>query len=323
LVGLLAVFGAVCLVVVVRTVPVLTAFRPHAPKLAPPTGVTSPPASTSTLQQRYLDLLRRYLTRYDFDEVRPFHSPLDRYLAPRQLSLVEVVPMERAVLERDEGHGWPSRAETMIGLRRLENVEFCVRDVLEHHVPGDLLEAGAWRGGATIYMRAVLEAYGDTERSVWVADSFEGLPKPDTKAFPQDAGLDSALWSDPQLAVSLEEVKANFTRYGLLDERVRFLKGWFKDTLPGPVERLAVLRVDADLYESTTEALEALYAKVSPGGWIIDDDYALPTARRAVDDFRTHHGITAPLKRIDWTGVYWQKAADEVKPTTQAAPARR
>ena len=86
-------------------------------------------------------------------------------------------------------------------------------------------------------MRAILEAYGDTERQVWVADSFQGLPRPDPERWPVEAGDEH--WRMGQLAVSLEEVQANFARYGLLDERVRFLPGWFKDTLPAaPIERL-------------------------------------------------------------------------------------
>jgi O-methyltransferase len=104
-------------------------------------------------------------------------------------------------------------------------------------------------------------------------------------------------------------VRLNFARYGLLDDRVKFLVGWFKDTLPNaPIEKLAVLRLDGDLYESTIESLDALYAKVSPGGYVIADDYgSIPACRKAVDDFRARHGVTAQINRIDWAGAYWQK----------------
>jgi O-methyltransferase len=157
-------------------------------------------------------------------------------------------------------------------------------------------------------MRGVLKAYGDTERTVWVADSFEGLPQPDPERYPADAG--DRLWTWPQLAVSVDQVKGNFERYGLLDDRVRFLVGWFKDTLPAaPIERLAVLRLDGDLYESTMDGLRALYHKVSPGGFVIVDDYgAMPGCREAVEDFRTEAGITEPIEQIDWTGVFWRRA---------------
>jgi O-methyltransferase len=212
-----------------------------------------------------------------------------------------------ARIEREFGLDWPARAETMVGRRRLGHVGRCVADVLERDVPGDLLEAGVWRGGTTILMRGVLAAHGDTGRQVWVADSFAGLPKPDAAAFPADAGLD---YSDhEQLSVGVQTVRENFARYGLLDDRVRFLVGWFKDTLPSaPVERLAVLRLDGDLYESTMDALQALYPKLSVGGYLIVDDYgALEACRRAVDDYRAAHGIDEPMHPVDWTGVYWRR----------------
>ena len=113
-----------------------------------------------------------------------------------------------------------------------------------------------------------------------------------------------------QLAVSLQEVEENFRKYGLLDDQVRFLKGCFKDTLPAaPIEKLAILRLDGDMYQSTRDALAALYDKVSPGGFIIVDDYALPACRNAVDDFRVERRSGDPIIPIDWSGVYWRKAS--------------
>ena len=304
---LLAGIGAVSLVVVSKAAPFI--FNKYEVQINRPVASDiADPEMGNTVEERYLDLLKRYLTRYDFVEYRNVPTPLDKYLAPRELALVNVVPIERLKKARAEGRYWPLQAETMIGLRRLDNIEYCIRDVLKQRVPGDVIEAGAWRGGATIFMRAVLKAYGDNERKVWVADSFEGLPKPDAVAYPEDAGANYYTYS--ALAVSLDEVKHNFARYNLLDDQVRFLKGWFKDTLPtAPIDHLAVLRVDGDLYESTMEALRFLYPKVSAGGYIIDDDYgALGIAKKAVDDFRAAQGITSELKVIDWTGVYWQKA---------------
>jgi hypothetical protein len=195
----------------------------------------------------------------------------------------------------------------MIGLKRLDNLEFCIEEIIAKGVPGDLIETGAWRGGATIFMRAVLKAYGVTDRCVWVADSFAGLPPPDAGKYPHDAG--DRLHEARELAVSLEQVKANFDRYGLLDDQVRFLKGWFRDTLPtAPIERLAVLRLDGDMYQSTMDALANLYPKVSQGGYVIVDDYsAIPACRQAVHDYRSANGITEEIRDIDWTGIFWQK----------------
>jgi O-methyltransferase len=163
-----------------------------------------------------------------------------------------------------------------------------------------------WRGGGTILMRAVLQACGDTERTVWVADSFQGLPEPDPDRYAADERDDHSQWS--QLAVSLEQVQANFARYGLLDDQVRFLPGWFRDTMPtAPIERVALLRLDGDMYESTIDPLRYLYPKLSSGGYVIVDDYALAGCKAAVDDYRAEHGITAPIERVDWTAVYWRK----------------
>ena len=249
-------------------------------------------ARSSGAIELYLNLMKACLTRIVFRESGP---PIDPGTKEFDAAL------------RAEGRDWPADAETMAGLRRLENVQHCVEDVLRHNVRGDLIETGVWRGGTTIFMRAILAAYGDTSRLVWVADSFEGLPKPDTERYPADQGWDLSGFS--QLAVSLEQVQENFARYGLLDDRVRFLKGWFKDTLPtAPIERLAVLRLDGDLYESTMDALAALYPKLSSGGYAIVDDYgAIPACRQAVHDYRDAHKIREPIVEVDWTGAYWQR----------------
>jgi O-methyltransferase len=156
-------------------------------------------------------------------------------------------------------------------------------------------------------MRGVLAAYGDTQRTVWAADSFQGLPRPDPKAYPADEG--DVHWQQTELIVPLEEVKANFKRYGLLDQQVRFLAGWFRNTLPSaPIDRLAVLRLDGDMYESTIVALESLYPKLSPGGFVIVDDYALAPCQQAVQDFRRAWDIETPVQWIDWTGAYWRRS---------------
>jgi len=207
---------------------------------------------------------------------------------------------------RELGLDWPTRSHSMIGNRRMLNLWRLCEDVIVNRVPGDFIETGVWRGGACIFMRAILKTYGIEDRTVWVADSFEGLPPPDVQKYPADHG--SQFHTQQPLAVSLEEVQNNFRKYGLLDEQVRFLKGWFKDTLPAaPIERLAVLRLDGDLYESTIDALRPLYHKLSPGGYVIVDDYCLPPCRKAVEDFRVQQGSDEPMQVIDTSAVYWQK----------------
>jgi O-methyltransferase len=194
----------------------------------------------------------------------------------------------------------------MIGRKRLNNIQECIETVLTKGVEGDFIETGVWRGGTCIFMRAILAAYGVEDRKVFVADSFEGLPKPSPDEFPEDRGDIHHQYSE--LAVSQEEVEDNFRRYGLLDDNVVFLKGWFKDTLPkAPIEKLAILRLDGDMYESTMDGLNNLYSKLTSGGFCIIDDYGLDGCQKAVDDFRTQHGIDAELKVVDWSGRYWIK----------------
>ncbi|MBK8009913.1 MAG: class I SAM-dependent methyltransferase [Deltaproteobacteria bacterium] len=207
---------------------------------------------------------------------------------------------------RARGRDFPSMAHTMIGEMRLQQLQHAIEDVLAANVPGDLIETGVWRGGATIFMRGMLKAYDVRDRTVWVADSFEGLPRPNPLRYPADRWLRFDLLDI--MRVSLEEVRGNFERYGLLDDQVRFLKGWFRDSLPAaPIDRLAVLRLDGDLYESTYDALQHLYPKLSVGGYAIIDDLNIGACRQAVDDYRRAHGIAEPIHDIDGWGGYWKR----------------
>ncbi|MGF7055288.1 hypothetical protein GGC47_004499 [Bosea sp. OAE752] len=203
------------------------------------------------------------------------------------------------------GRDWPEQAITMIGTARMRNLRMLTTRVLEEGVPGDFIETGVWRGGACIYAKGIFEAYGAKDRKVFVADSFRGLPEPDTAHNPADAGDIHHTYG--QLAISREAVAGNFRRYGLLDEQIVFLEGWFKDTLPvAPIDRLSVLRLDGDMYESTMDALNALYHKVSPGGFVIVDDYVLEPCAQAIHDFRGQHGVEAPMEPVDGAAVWWR-----------------
>ncbi len=258
----------------------------------------------------YLDLLKKALTASLYDESAGQASNRIKVnnevvTLPPGVALVQYRPLDQ--MARAEGRDWPLFGFSMAGLRRMDNIQSCLGEILEDGVPGDLIETGVWRGGATIFMRGMLASRGVTDRTVWVADSFEGLPPPsaDDKAH---GGKDPDHSQEAYLKVSLEQVQENFRRFGLLDGQVRFLKGWFRDTLPAaPIERLALLRLDGDLYSSTMDALGALYHKVSPGGFVIVDDYhAWEGCRKAVDEFRAGHGIAAPIVQVDWTAVYWR-----------------
>jgi O-methyltransferase len=260
----------------------------------------------------YLDLLKQVLTRnlmldQEVRDVRPRGLAGMFTDAARRKGYRLVAPMpgsqaERAAV-RAEGKDWPSTAETMIGLARLDNLQHCIETALADNVPGDVIETGVWRGGACIFMRGVLAAHDVTDRKVWVADSFKGLPEDDGR----DPG--DIFHTYEALAVDLDTVRRNFERYGLLDDQVVFLEGWFKDTLPdAPIEHLAVVRLDGDMYGSTWDAIDALYPKLEPGGFLIVDDYgAVEGCRRAITDYREAHRVTEPIEEIDWAGVFWRK----------------
>jgi len=253
--------------------------------------------TTDRCRTLYLELLKRSLLGLTYED------PSDRAPATVQ----GTAQRERHNPElRAIGKDWPAVAPTMIGAARLNNVQQCIERVLADDVPGDLIETGVWRGGTVIFMRGLLKAYDVTDRTIWAADSFKGLPPPDEAKYPQDRGLH--LEHFKELAISVDEVRRNFERYELLDDQVRFLEGWFKDTLPqAPIARLAVMRLDGDLYESTMDALTNLYDRLSPGGFVIIDDHSIAACRQAVEDFRRSRGITDEIVQIDWTGVYWRR----------------
>lgn len=207
---------------------------------------------------------------------------------------------------REEGLDWPERAHTMIGLKRLDNLHQVLDYVRENNLPGDMIETGVWRGGATIFMKAYNKMY-NLDRRVFVCDSFEGLPVPNLEKYPDDLG-DSHHTVD-YLRVSLDSVKENFRLYNLLEDDVIFIKGWFSDTLPNNenIGDISILRFDGDMYGSTIDVLENLYDKVVDGGMIIIDDYCLPNCAKAVTDFMNSRKIQSQLTYIDKCGRFWKK----------------
>jgi O-methyltransferase len=277
---------------------------------------------TAEATSLYLDLLKRSLTgalAEDNDSIlggvrtagstvwkRRLANLVGQAASQAKVEIVYKKPYDPKL--REVGRDWPSRAESMIGLRRMENIQHCVQTALDEDVPGDLIEAGVWRGGACIFMKANLLARGDSTRVVWVADSFQGLPPPNTTLYPADTGDD--LYTRGGLSVGADQVRHNFERYGVFDDRVKFLVGWFKDTLPeAPIEALSVMRLDGDMYESTWQAIEALYPKLSPGGFCIIDDFGShqSQAGQAVLDYRLSNGIDEEIVDIDGFGAFWRK----------------
>jgi O-methyltransferase len=170
-------------------------------------------ALTEPVAALYLSLLKKTLTRYQLEGEWRYHpyqmegrgvgAKLKRVaqtaVQRRGLELVRRVRIDPALRE-DGREIWPDTAETMIGLARLNQLQAAIEDVIAKNVRGDLVEAGVWRGGASIFMRGVLAAHQVTDRTVWVADSFEGLPRPSGE-YPID-GDGFAFWQQPALAIS-------------------------------------------------------------------------------------------------------------------------
>jgi O-methyltransferase len=271
-----------------------------------------PSSSAAVPADRYLELLKRALLD-DLgagDTLAPMGVPTSApkrvaFEAMRRAGVVPAYREDRS--ERLRGAIWPARAVTMLSRERLDAIQSCIEDVLAHDVPGDCIECGVWRGGGSMLMRAVLDAHGAGDRTVWLADSFAGLPEPDPR-YPADTGSTFHEAAD-YLAVAQADVRANFERFDLMGDNVRFLAGWFKDTLPGLTEQTwAVIRLDGDMYESTIDGIANLYPRLSVGGWVIVDDYkTIEACRRAIDDYRAQNGIDDPLVDGDWQSVMWKR----------------
>ena len=272
----------------------------------------APDSQTQLARSLYVDLIKRCVLNIPYvdaeiNPIQPHGRLRSLVLAAFKLAGIQLAHARRGnFTARMTGHDYSDVAHSMLSMQRLDNVHDCVEQILNDNIPGDFIETGVMRGGTVILMRALLKTHGIEDRIVWAADSFEGLPAPNVELYPQDAG---AAWHlRPLTEAALDHVKRNFQRYDLLDEQVRFLKGWFRDTLPNaPITQLALLRLDGDLYESTMDALVPLYPKLSRGGFVIIDDYNLDMCRRAVDDYRTREGIVEPIVSIDDAGVYWRK----------------
>lgn len=252
-----------------------------------------------------------------------------------------------------------SMIRTMGDDESLDNTRFCVEEIIKNDIPGDFLEAGCWRGGNVIYMKACLNAFNNKynkqlNRSVLAADLFPNSPsyfdnhfkriilKIFVKfqriltyemrshlahiildRFPKEEPLSDftikmtlarANWCPWLKKIKLPSSSAGdlenaFKRYFLWDDTVQIHAGWFADSFKDiKTDRLAILRVDADFYQSTKLTLDTFYSKLSPGGICIIDDYSVfPEAKKAVDDFRLENNITATLCNIgSHNGIYWR-----------------
>ena len=216
----------------------------------------------------------------------------------RLLQLVEITT-EDQMFGRINGLHW--QGYTMIGLRRLDNLEYCIKKVIDDKIPGAFVEAGVWRGGACIFAAGALLQYGDPDRKVYVCDIFDGTFPP-----PQNEMDQWTIKNDfTPLSISLSEVQKNFEKFNLNTHNVVFKKGWFSDTLPTITEPVAVLRIDGDTYQSTMETL-MLEKNVPSGGFIIMDDWAIESSRKACLDYFGDKVLDWIIP-VDSLSVYWRK----------------
>jgi len=250
-----------------------------------------------------LEFLKRILTDTVFDE-----SIRNDFFENNKIpsyEIIEEIIKKNVDSSRLEGLDWPERAHTMIGIKRLNNLEESLDYIRKNNIKGDFIETGVWRGGASIFIKFYNDLY-KMNRRVFVCDSFEGLPRPDLEKYPQDAN--DTHYQIDYLKVSLEEVTSNFEKYGVLDNNVIFLKGWFSDTLKDQrIEDLSLLRFDGDIYGSTIDVLENLYFKLNKKGVLIIDDYCLENCVKAVTDFRNRYNISDKISVVDKCGVFWYK----------------
>ena len=218
--------------------------------------------------------------------------------APRPAELLDLPTYRRGrVAHRRLYHG----GYTMLGSRRGRTLHRLAAKVEDDAVPGAFVDCGVWNGGSTILM-----ALGASGRELWAFDSFEGLPTPtevDGELSFQYIG--ACLGSEDRL-------REGISRYAD-GERLHIRPGWFQDTLAqaaAEVGPIALLHCDGDWYESVRLTLDVFYPLVSPGGYIVIDDYGTwPGAKHATDEYRREVGDRGWLRRIDHTGRYWRKRA--------------
>jgi O-methyltransferase len=272
---------------------------------APDPVAAAPGSDAGALRAAYLQLLKLALCDLVGTTTTSVGAMADGSVAARELR-------DEGLRLRAAGMDWPLHGLTMVGLRRLDDLQACLESIVADGVAGDVIEAGCWRGGASIFMRATLDSLGE-DRGLVVADSFQGFPE----------GAEEQLTGFDFLAVGLEEVRASFRRLGV-GERVEFVPGFFEQSLAPLVgRRWALVRLDADTYEPTRAALHALYPGLTVGGYLVLDDYgSFEGCRRAVDEFRAEYGISEPLEQVDFTCWRWRRTSEKpVRATPLPAPA--
>jgi O-methyltransferase len=199
---------------------------------------------------------------------------------------------------------------TMTSWERLYALYKSVRYTVENRIPGDLVECGVWRGGSMKLVAHILQSLGDTNRTLFLYDTFEGMTEPDP-AIDIDFSGNQAIndWHQAQRRgvkwayAPVEEVQKTIASSGYSMERVKLVKGRVEDTIPATIPAsIALLRLDTDWYSSTKHEMEHLYPKLSPQGILILDDYGhYQGAHRGVDEYLSRLDKKPLLQRVDYS----------------------
>mmetsp|Transcript_31009 Transcript_31009/g.50165 ORF Transcript_31009/g.50165 Transcript_31009/m.50165 type:complete len:309 (-) Transcript_31009:322-1248(-) len=202
------------------------------------------------------------------------------------------------------------RRSTMVSLPRQHITRFLLESVIARNVSGDVVETGVAAGGMAILMQSILHERHQTNRKLWLADSWEGLPEPDNEA-------DAKVFKKGAYLRPYGHFEKNMKDSNSFDEgNIQIVRGLFKDTLPrAPIEKIAFLRLDGDMYASTVVALRALYDKVVPGGYIyVDDHYEfLDACGRAVTEYWKEKEIDETLYGVHEQDYEWPWVNSEVQ----------
>ncbi|MGE0821069.1 MAG: TylF/MycF/NovP-related O-methyltransferase [Candidatus Binatia bacterium] len=196
---------------------------------------------------------------------------------------------------------------TMVTSKNLANLYSLVQQLNRMDIQGDIVECGVWNGGSAAIMGlACLDGDKAKTRNMWLFDSFSGLPRPGAK----DGELEKKAFFEGWNKGEIEKVKQAFRKLGVPIDHVRIIPGWFEETLKTvSLRRVSLLHIDADWYNSVKVALETLYDKVVPGGFVVLDDYGYwEGCKKALDDYIAENGLrNISLKRVDRIGAYFQK----------------
>lgn len=196
---------------------------------------------------------------------------------------------------------------SMTSPERLNAFILATRHIVRHDIPGDIVECGVWRGGSMQACARTLLAAGETERDLYLFDTYEGMTPPTAEDLRRDGrpaqelldaqGKDRPIWA----VASLEDVRAGFDTVPYPKERVHYVRGRVEDTVPGQApEQISILRLDTDWYASTKHELEHLYSRLVSGGVLLIDDYGYwQGSRQAVDEFLDKTGEQLLLLRMD------------------------